>query len=100
MISSQAFKESSLGLQIEGRGNLHSGPGTEEQRPTWGGRKAERAAVLGAGGAVGGGQEQRPLGGASSSASPTAGPEASSPDLCILPAAANGRLIDLRLPVS
>lgn len=49
MISSQAFKESSLGLQMEGRGNLHSGPGTEEQRPTWGGRKAERAAVLGAG---------------------------------------------------
>lgn len=81
MISSQVFKESSLGLQIEGCGNLHSGSGTEEQRPTWQWQEGGESSGAGrGGGSRRGGDRSRGLWEVPpSSASSAAGQETSSP---------------------
>lgn len=95
MITSQPFKESSLGVQIKAIKTCIQGQGRGAGDPYGSSRPAESRAVLG-----GEGQEQRPLGGGLSPLLPSSrsgGPIF--PDPCIPQAATNDLLIGLRLAV-
>lgn len=95
MISSEAFKESSLGVQIKGPANMHSGSGTEEQEAEWQQQEGGEQQQCWAGRARGRGLWE--VASLLCSLHLWSG-GLISPDPCILPAATDGPLIDLLLP--